>query len=84
MMLAGIPVRDQAVLDLARLLFDAGFGDTAQVLVVALETEQAVVALTIDDREAILHTLEDPPSALAVLRAVLLEEHEGRVREGLV
>ena len=83
MMLAGIPVRDPDVLDLAWLLRSAGFDDTAEALIVALEAEQALVALSIADREAILRTL-DPPIALAELRAVLLNEHEGRVRDGLV
>ena len=32
MMLAGLPVRDQDVLELARLLRDAGFDDTAEKL----------------------------------------------------
>ena len=82
--LAGVPVGDQDVLDLARLLYDAGFDETAETLVVALEAKQVVVALTITDREAILHALEDPPAGLAELRGVLLREHEWRVREGLV
>jgi hypothetical protein len=43
-----------------------------------------VLALTIDDREAILRALDDPPDSLAELRGVLLREHEWRVREGLV
>ena len=47
MYLAGVPVRDEVVLDLARLLRDGGFDDTAEALVVALEAEQAIVALTI-------------------------------------
>ena len=51
---------------------------------VALEAEQAMVALTIQDREAILRTLDDPPAGLAELRGVLLDEHQGRVRDGLV
>ena len=84
MYLAGVPVRDEVVLDLAQLLHDAGFDDTAEALVVALEAGQAIVALTIQDREAILRTLEDPPKGLAELRGVLLAEHEWRVREGLV
>jgi hypothetical protein len=87
MYLAGIPVRDEDVLELARLLrdagFDGGFDDTAEALVVALEAEQAIVALTIQDREAILRTLDEPPKRLAELRATLLFEHEWRVREGL-
>ena len=33
MMVAGIPLRDENVLQLARLLYDAGFDSTAQALV---------------------------------------------------
>jgi hypothetical protein len=43
-----------------------------------------VVALTIDDREAILRALERCPYGLAELRSVLLLEQEWRVAEGLV
>ena len=44
-----------------------------------------VLALTIEDRERLLRTLDDPSTtALAELRAVLLREHEWRVRVGLV
>ena len=35
-------------------------------------------------REAILRALEDPPAGLEELRAVQLQEHVGRVRDGLV
>ena len=43
------------------------------------------MTLTIDDRERLLWSLDDArPDAFAELRAVLLQEHEGRVREGLV
>ncbi len=83
MMLAGIPVADKGVLELARLLRDAGFDDTAARLEDAYDLETKVLALTIADREAILRTLEDPPEGLAELRGVLLAEHEGRVRQGL-
>jgi len=83
MMLAGLPVRDHDVLHLARLLHDAGFEDTAEVLVVALEAEQTLVALTIEDRERILRVLDEPPERLAALRVVLLAEQVGRVRDGL-
>ena len=72
------------MLELARLLRDAGFDDTAEALIVALEAEQALVALSVQDREGILRTLDDPPAGLAELRGVLLTEHEGRVRDGLV
>ena len=84
MYLAGVPVRDEDVLELARLLHDAGFDDTAEALVVALEAEQAIVALTIQDREAILRTLDDPLKGLIELRGVLLQEHEWRLRDGLL
>jgi hypothetical protein len=44
-----------------------------------------VVALTIEDRERLLWALDDVRTdALAELRGVLLEEQEGRRREGLV
>jgi hypothetical protein len=81
---AGVRVRDEDVLDLARLLHDAGFDDTAEAIVVALEAEEEIVGLTVEDREAILRTLDDPPVGLAQLRGVLLTEHDWRVREGLV
>jgi hypothetical protein len=84
MYVAGVRVRDKDVLALARLLHDAGFDDTAEALVVALEAEQGIVGLSIEDRQAILRTLDDPPVGLAKLRGVLLAEHEWRVREGLV
>ena len=43
------------------------------------------MTLTIDDRERLLWALDDTRTdAFAELRAVLLQEHEGRVREGLV
>jgi hypothetical protein len=84
MYVAGLRVRDEDVLDLARLLHDADFDDTAEALVVALETEQGIVGLSIEDREAILRALDDPPASLEQLRGVLLSELEWRVREGLV
>ena len=84
MYVAGVRIRDEDVLDLARLLYDAGFDDTAEAIVVALEAEEEIVGLSIQDREAILRTLDDPPEGLNQLRGVLLTEHEWRVREGLV
>jgi hypothetical protein len=84
MRIVGVQVRDEDVLDLAWLLRNGGFDDTADALIVALEAEQALVALSIADREAMLRTLDDPPIGLAELRGVLLREHEWRVRQGLV
>jgi hypothetical protein len=65
------------------MLYDAGFDDTAEALGAALEAEEGIVGLSIEDREAILRTLDDPPEGLTKLRGVLLQEHEWRVREGL-
>ena len=39
--------------------------------------------LTIDDRAIILGSLEDPPEGLSELRAVLMNEHQWRQRDGL-
>ena len=51
----------------------------------ALTMETRVLALTVVDRESMLWALDEPSTdALAELRAVLLTEHEWRVREGLV
>ena len=47
--------------------------------------ETKLLALDIDDREALLRAMEDwCPPELRKLRAVLLQEHVGRVRDGLV
>jgi hypothetical protein len=84
MQLAGVPVRDPSVLELALLLRDAGLDETADRLETAYDAEVKVLALTIADREAILRALEEYPDALAELRGVLIGEHEWRRREGLV
>ena len=83
-MLAGIRVRDADVLELARLLRDAGFDDVAERLEDASDLETKVLALTISEREAIVRALDDPPEGLAELGGVLIREHEGRLRQGLV
>jgi hypothetical protein len=50
----------------------------------ALSLGTVVLALTIEDRERLLWALDVPQTdALAELRAVLAQEHEGRVRDGL-
>ena len=84
MMLAGTPVRDRDVLELAGLLRDASFDDVAERLENAYDVECKVLALTVPDREAIIRALNDPPDGLAELRGVLLREHAWRKREGLV
>jgi hypothetical protein len=81
MMLAGIRVRDDDVRELADLVDEP----TATVLRNAINRETVVLALTIHDRERILRALDDPNTdSLAELRAVLLQEHKWRVRDGLV
>jgi hypothetical protein len=83
-MLAGVPVADRLVLELARRLRDAGLDDTAETLEDAYDHEWRGAALTIADRAAILRVLDDAPDGLAERRGVLLREHEGRMREGLM
>jgi hypothetical protein len=81
MYLAGLPVRDELVLELARLVDDP---DLARRLEDAFGRMVKVFALTIRDRETIIRSLDDAPPVLEDLRAVLLREHVGRVRDGLV
>jgi hypothetical protein len=69
LILAGVPVDDRLVLELARRLHDAGL-DTAETLEDAYDGERRVVALTIAEREAILRVLEDCTDELAELRGV--------------
>ena len=79
--LAGIPVTDEAVLALARLVSDP---DLANRLETAYGRMTRVLALTIPEREAVLDAIaEDPPAGLEELRGVLLREHAWRQREGL-
>ena len=81
MMLAGLNVPDEDVRELACLVDEP----TSRVLEKALSLGTVVLALTIDYRERLLWALDDARTdAFAELRAVLLQEHEGRVREGLV
>ena len=79
--LAGIPLRDDALLELARLVDDPAL---AEKLETAYGRGVRILALEISERETILAALEDLPADLAELRGVLLEEHIGRVRDGLV
>ena len=46
------------------------------MLLLALDADQDLIALSIQDREAMLRVLDDPPDGLAELRDVLLTEHE--------
>jgi hypothetical protein len=80
MMLAGIPVRDQDVLELALLLRKAGVEATAETLERAYDLETKVLALTIPEREQMIRALDDPPENLAELRGVLLRARGARAR----
>jgi hypothetical protein len=42
-----------------------------------------LLAFTIDERAIILDALDDPPDGLTELRAVLVNDHLWRQREGL-
>jgi hypothetical protein len=75
MRLANVSVRDENIAALAELLFEAGFEDTGDALLAALDAEQDLVALSVADRAALLGVLDDPPVGLAELGAVLLAEH---------
>jgi len=79
--LAGIPIRDEAVLELARLVDDAGL---AERLETAYSNGIRILALEIKDRETILVALEEPPEELAELRGVLLRELAWLREEGIV
>ena len=80
MFVDGIPARDEAVLELARLVDDPALADRLET---AYGRETKVLALTIPDREKMLAALEDAPADLAELRGMLLRELEWRRAEGL-
>ena len=81
MYLAGLRLPDEDVRELIQLVDEP----TRSFLEKALALESEVVALTIEDRERILWALDDVrPDARAELRGVLPQEHEWRVRDGLV
>ena len=56
----------------------------AERLETAYGNAARILALDVPERETIMWALDDPPSeSLAELRGILLEEHVGRVRDGL-
>ena len=76
------PVRpERAVGELAALVRASGADDLAD----RLDRADAVklLTLTLDERAIMLSSLEDPPKALAELRAVRLADHQWRRGEGL-
>ena len=80
MFLAGIPVRGDLILELARLIDDAAL---AERLEDAYGRDVKILGLDIPEGETIIRALEDPPPGLEELRGVLLREVEWRRREGL-
>jgi hypothetical protein len=78
--LAGIPVRGDLVLELARLVDDDAL---AERLEAAYGRDVKILGLDIPERETIIRALEDPPAGPEELRGVLVREHEWRRREGL-
>lgn len=83
MLLAGIPVRDDLVVELAEILTYDGSVDTAAKILHAHAEGRDLVALSIDDRKRILEVLLDCPEGLAELRGTLFAEHTARKRAGL-
>ena len=83
MRLVGIEVTEDSLLALVLRLRDADLHNQADRIVDALMSMQTEVTLTHRDRVAILKVLDDPPAGLEELRATLLQEHIGRVRDGL-
>jgi hypothetical protein len=83
-LLAGLEVPDRLVLELAHCLRAEGLLETAETLEDAYDGNNAIVALTITDRESILRALDNCAYGLAELRGVLLLEREWRLTEGLV
>jgi hypothetical protein len=82
MRLAGLGITDDCALKLVKRLRRADLTQQADTIEGALVAEQPDVALTIPDRVAIL-TVDDSPPGLEELRAVLLQEHVWRQRDGL-
>lgn len=77
--MAGVPVPREQVQWLARESDEPASGRLKR----ALTYETRLLALEVDEREAILRPLEDCPDGLTELRAVLVQEHVGRKRDGL-
>jgi len=80
---AGVRVPRAQTLQLAALLTRAGFDRTSRILLDAVTNGHEFVALSTDDREAMLAVLDHPPSEILVeLRTVLFADLNWR--RGLV
>ncbi len=78
--LAGVPIQDDLILELARMVDDDAL---ATKLETAFGRMTRVLALTIPERETILAAMEDVPVGLEELHGVLLRESQWRRAEGL-
>jgi hypothetical protein len=81
MFLAGIPIRDEIVLEVATLVGDP---ELAAKLERAVDRDVSVLALTLEERHAICDALgEHPPPGLGDLRTTLQQQLEWRRASGL-
>jgi hypothetical protein len=80
MFVAGIPIPDELILELAGLVEDPELADRLES---AYSREVKILGIEIPERDTILLALIDPPQGLEELRGVLLNEVEWRRREGL-
>ncbi len=71
---AGVRLSREPTLALAAMLTRDGFDHTSRVLLEAITAGNEFVALTTDDREAILAVLDRPPEALVELRSALFAD----------
>ena len=78
MMLAGLPVPNNAVAGLALLVLDVD-DVLSHRLRRAVEDDVKLLALRLDERAIMLAALEDPPDELAELRAVCSQIISGGV-----
>ena len=76
MVLGGVEVEDRLVLELARIVPP----NLGRKLATAHALRSQVIALTTDEREAVLDALERPPESLGDLREALLAEVQWRSR----
>ena len=81
--LAGVRVSREQTLELAAMLTRDGSDHTARVLLEASTLSQEFIALSTDDREAVLAVLDRPTGDLVELRSVLFDELTWR-RSGLL
>jgi uncharacterized protein (DUF1778 family) len=81
--LAGVRVSREQMLELAAMLTRDGSDHTARLLLEATTNGQEFVALSTEEREAILAVLDRPTGELAELRQALFDELAWR-RSGLL